>query len=141
MNVVKILSLFIISLLITMCKKDITINFPPEHNSKIFIEGMLYPGEKPKIFISTSNPFFSPNITPQQVFARGAMVKIVSGSSIDVLVADSTFNKFRCRWEPFYRGNIAAEYGKTYALEVSYGGKAYTASTTINQKAATIGTN
>jgi len=31
-----------------------------------------------------------------------------------------------------------AEHGKTYTLEVSYEGKTYTASTTINQKAVTI---
>jgi len=120
------------------CKKDITINFPADHNSKVFIEGMLYPGKVPAIFISTSNPFFSSKVTPQQVFARGAVVKITNGSSVDVLAPDSTYNKFRCRWEPFYRGTILAEHGKTYTLEVSYEGKTYTASTTINQKAVTI---
>ena len=125
-------------LLITACRKDITINFPADHNSKVFIEGMLYPGKKPQIFISKSNPFFSSKVSPQQVFARGAVVKITSGTTVDVLVADSTFNKFRCRWEPFYRGNIAAEFGKTYTLEVSYEGKKYTAGTTINQKAVVI---
>lgn len=125
-------------LLITACKKDITIHFPPEHNSKVFIEGMLYPGKKPQIFISKSNPFFSSNVSPQEVFARGAVVKITSGAMVDVLVVDSTFNKFRCRWEPYYRGNIAAIYGNTYTLEISFEGKTYTASTTINQKAVAI---
>ncbi len=120
------------------CKKDITINFPAEHNSKVFIEGMLYPGQVPAIFISTSNPFFSPKVTPQQVFARGVVAKITSDSLVDTLVPDSTYNKFRCRWEPFYRGSIAAELGKTYTLEVQYEGKTYTASTTINQKTVTI---
>ena len=102
------------------------------------MEGMLYPGQKPKIFISTSHSFFSSDVSPQEVFARGAVAKITSGASVDVLVSDSTFNTFRCRWEPFYRGNIAAEYRKTYTLEVSYEGKTYTASTTINQSAVTI---
>lgn len=66
------------------------------------------------------------------------MVKISSGTTVDVLVVDSTFNKFRCRWEPFYRGSIAAEYGKTYTLEVNLEGKMYSASTTINQRSVTI---
>jgi hypothetical protein len=92
----------------------------------------------PQIFVSKSNPFFSKKVFPQEVFARGAVVKISSGATVDVLVPDSTFNKFRCRWEPFYRGNIAAEHGKTYILEVSYEGKTYTASTTINQMAVKI---
>ena len=135
----KIITLIVIVVLSFIgCKKDITINFPPDHHSKVFIEGMLYPGEKPRIFISRSNPFFSSKVTPQQVFARGAMVKIISGTTVDVLVPDSTFNKFRCRWELFYRGNIAAEQGKSYTLEVSFGGKTYIATTTINQKAVAI---
>ncbi len=140
MNTIKILSIILVTtlLLITGCKKDITINFPADHNSKVFIEGMLYPGKKPQIFLSKSNPFFSSNVTPQQVFARGAVVKITSGATVDVLVPDSTYNKFRCRWEPFYRGNITAEYGKAYTLEVSYEGKTYAATTTINQKAVSI---
>ena len=125
-------------LLFAGCKKDITISFPANHNSKVFIEGMLYPGKVPAIFLSTSNPFFSSKVTPQQIFARGAVAKISSGSSVDVLVPDSTYNKFRCRWEPFYRGTIEAEHGKAYTLEVNYDGKTYTASTTITQKAVAV---
>ncbi len=126
--------LLVISVLVfTSCKKNISIDFPSEHGSKLFIEGMLYPGQPPKIFISKSNSFFSANVTPQQVFARGAAVKITTGTNMDLLVPDSTFNKFRCRWEPFYRGSVTAEYGKTYTLEVNFEGKTYTASATINQ--------
>lgn len=66
------------------------------------------------------------------------MVKITSGAIVDVLVPDSVFNKFRCRWEPFYRGNRAAEYGKNYTLQVSYEGKTYSANTSINQRAIKI---
>jgi hypothetical protein len=134
----KLFLIMIAGLSLTACKKNISINFPESHTSKVFIEGMLYPGKKPHIFISKSNPFFSSKVSPQQVFARGAIVKITSGTTEDVLVPDSTFNKFRCRWEPFYRGNIPAEYGKTYTLDVSYEGKTYSASTTINQKAVPI---
>jgi len=133
-----ILLILILALALASCKKDISIKFPPGHLSQVFIEGMLYPGKKPQIFISKSNPFFSSKVTPQEVFARGAVVKITSGTTVDVLVPDSTFNKFRCRWEPYYRGNIAAEHGKTYVLEVSYEGKTYTASTTINQRKVRI---
>jgi len=138
MKTVSVLSILMLSAVLTACKKNIIINFPAEHSSNIFIEGMLYPGKKPHIFISKSNPFFSSKITPQQVFARGASAKITSGTTVDILIPDSMFNKFRCRWELFYRGNIIAEYGKTYTLEVSFEGKTYTAATTINQKAAAI---
>ena len=130
---------------IIACQKDITIVFPTNHNEQLFIEGMLYAGKKPQIFISKSNPFFSAKVTPQQIFARGAVVKIIrkdslgiSGSSVDILLPDSTFNKFRCRWELFYQGNMIAEYGKTYTLDISLEGKSYSASTTINQRAVKI---
>lgn len=126
------------ALFITACQKKIDIKLPADHESKVFIEGMLYPGKVPEIFISKSNSFFSSKVTPQQVFARGAVVKITSGASVDVLAPDSTFNKFRCRWEPFYLGNIAAHLVETYTLEVTFEGKTYTATTTINQRAVTI---
>ncbi len=138
MKHIKFLFIPIVVLLITGCKKNISVNFSQTHNSKIFIEGMLYPGKVPQIFISKSNSFFSAKITPQQVFARGAVVKITSGNVVDILVADSVYNKFRCRWEPFYRGNIAAVFGNTYKLEISFEGKNYTAGTTINQSPVTI---
>ncbi len=140
MDTVKISFVILAAALIlsTGCKKNITINFPAEHTSKIFIEGMLYPGKKPQIFISKSNSFFSSKVSPQEVFARGAVVKIISGTTVDILVADSVFNKFRCRWELFYQGNIAAEYGKEYTLEVNYEGKIFTAGTTINQQPVAI---
>lgn len=138
MNFKRFLFVLTAVLSICACKKNITINFPPGHLSKVFIEGLLYPEQKPQIFISRSNPFFSSKVTPQEVFARGAVVKITSGTTVDLLVPDSTFNKFRCRWEPYYRGNIAAQKGKTYTLEVILDGKTYTASTTINQQAVKI---
>lgn len=123
----------VITSLLISCKKDITISFPPGHTSQVFIEGMLYPGKTPQIFISKSNSFFSSRVTPQEVFARGAVVKIINGNTEDILVPDSTFNKFRCRWEPYYRGNVPAQLGQTYSLEISFEGKTYTASTTISQ--------
>ena len=134
MSIQKYLAVIII--LLAACQKSVNVSFPPNHQSKVFIEGMLYPGKKPEIFISNSNSFFSANVIPQQVFARGASVKITTGNTVDVLMPDSTFNTFRCRWEPFYRGNIAAEYGKTYKLEINYLGKNYTASTIIDQQSA-----
>lgn len=135
---VSIALVYITVIQLTGCKKDITINFSQTHNSKVFIEGMLYPGKVPQIFLSKSNSFFSSKVTPQQVFVRGAVVKITSGTIVDSLVADSAFNKFRCRWEPFYRGNTAAQIGETYTLEVNFEGKTYRATTTINQHPATI---
>lgn len=126
--------LLALSIIFTTCKKVVDISYPGEHKVVLFIEGMLYPGQQPKIFVSTSNPFFSEKVTPQQVFARGASVSISDGIGSDILHPDSVFNQFRCRWEPFFIGSKVAEYGKTYDLLIQFNGETYKASTTINQK-------
>ena len=138
MKKIKFIVIFMAISSLFACQKEIILDFSANHTSIVFIEGMLYVDKKPQIFISKSNSFFSPKVTPQEIFARGAMVKITSGSTVDTLVADSTFNKFRCRWEPFYRGNFVVEKGKTYTLDIGFEGKTYTATTTINQKAPKI---
>lgn len=129
---INLLSLLFFSIFLS-CQKELSLQFDAQHNKKVFIEGMLYVGKKPKIYISTSNAFFSKQVTPQEVFARGATVTIKQGVSKDILRPDSTFNKFRCRWEPYYIGQIESEYGKTYTLEITFEGKSYSSTTTINQ--------
>ncbi|NNE77223.1 MAG: DUF4249 family protein, partial [Pricia sp.] len=49
------------------------------------------------------------------------------------LEKDSIFDKFRCRWVPFFGGTETIEYGKTYNLQVDYQEDSFTASTTIDQ--------
>jgi Domain of unknown function (DUF4249) len=133
-------SLILALLCASACEKDINLDFTAVHQETLFIEGMLQPGEIPKIYISRSNPYFGPKVSPQEVFVRGAVAKISEGSSVDSLVQDSLFNTARCRWEPFYRGHKAAEYGKTYRFELIFEGKTYTATTIINQQTPKIDT-
>jgi len=122
--------------IIQACQKEIKLK-PLQHDSQLSIECVLYPGKAPRLFLSTSVPFFSTSVSPSQLFARGAVVTI-TGSSTDNLVADSVFDNFRCRWVPFYRGTILAVVGQTYNLSVTYGGKTYSASTTISQPQVAI---
>jgi hypothetical protein len=128
----KIFTGFIFILLISSCTKDIIIKQLP-YESQLSIECILYPNNIPKLFLSKSVASFSSNVIPQQLFARGATVTIKGGSGTDNLLPDSTFDNFRCRWVPFYKGSIPAQIGGTYNLSVTYNGKIYTASTTINQ--------
>lgn len=134
-NTIIILLLFLIAL---SCQKDVVIKSTSAYEGQLFIEGILYPGEMPKIYLSNSLPFFNKEVTPQETFARGASVQIRNGGEIEILEADSTFDKFRCRWVPFYQGMIPTVYGETYELSVSYQGETYTATTTINQPKITI---
>nr|WKN36144.1 DUF4249 domain-containing protein [Tunicatimonas sp. TK19036] len=131
--------MLILSLFMSMaCEKDIQIELPVDLEGTVVIEGLLYPGKEPRIYISKSEPFFDSNVTPQEVFARGARVNISHRQESEVLVPDSTFDKFRCRWVPFYEGSRAVKFGETYTLKVQFEGKTYTASTTINQTRAVI---
>ncbi len=124
--------------LILACEKDIRIEPSVGSAKTVFIEGLLYPGELPRIYVSQSVPFFDAKITPQEVFARGAEVRILTPNSTETLSPDSTFDMFRCRWVPFYQGTQVAEFGQTYTLEVLFEGKTYSATTTIDQTPATI---
>ncbi len=125
-----------IILAIYSCQKAIKLK-PLQYDSQLSIECVLYPGKVPQLFLSTSVPFFNPNTTPSQLFARGANVTII-GNSTDNLIADSVFDSFRCRWVPFYKGTIVSQVGQTYNLSVTYSGKTYTSTTTINQPKVTI---
>ena len=120
------------------CRKEVNIKPRASYESQLFIEGILYPGENPKIYLSLSQPFFNEEVTPQEMFARGAEVRLFNGTNTELLQPDSAFDKFRCRWVPYYTGTTPAEYGKTYELTVAFAGKTYTAETTINQAKVNI---
>jgi len=129
--------LFAVALL-SNCQKDIEVKPARGYKNQLFIESILYPGEKPYVFLSKSLPFFNGDVTPQQLFARGASVGIFSELGEDELSPDSTFDKFRCRWVPYYLGSIPSEFGHTYELVVNYEGGTFFATTTINQSKVQI---
>jgi len=133
----KIIYLLVIAFLIS-CQKDIEIKPKSAYQEELFIEGILYPGKIPRIYLSRALPFFQSEVTPQQVFARGATVIITNRGIQSTLLADSTFDPFRCRWIPFYEGGAAAQQGETYDLVVAYKGKNYSATTTISQAKVNI---
>ena len=133
MRLYKIILFFVLLIGITSCKKDIEVSPNSTFEGQLFIESILIPGKLPRLFLSNSLPFFDSNVTPQEVFARGASAIISSNSLTDFLAPDSTFDKFRCRWVPFYKGSFPSQSGQTYDLLVTYRGKTYTATTTIDQ--------
>ncbi|MCW3070326.1 MAG: hypothetical protein JWO44_216 [Bacteroidetes bacterium] len=135
-NAIKLFSVIVIASHIIACQKDIKLKLL-KYDSQLSIECILYPGKVPQLFLSTSVPFFSSSVSPSQLFARGAIVSI-TGTSTDNLVADSVFDKFRCRWVTFYKGTIPAQQGQSYNLSVTYKGTTYSATTTINQPKVTI---
>lgn len=129
--------LFFIAAFYQSCQKDIKLKLKPGNN-QLVIECILYPGKVPVLYLSNSVPFFSPMVSPSQLFARGASITITCNSVSDVLLPDSVFDYFRCRWTPFYKGSIPAQTGRSYDLLVNYQGKTYSATTTIDQPKVAI---
>ncbi len=133
-----IINLLLIVWLVTGCEQVINIDPKGDYQGTLFVEGLLVVGEKPRIYLMEALPFSQSRVTPQQVFARGAVVTLASAGVQEQLVPDSMFNKFRCRWEPYYAGTLEVRFGSSYELEIDYKGKTYHASTTIDQAKPTI---
>ncbi|MCF8239139.1 MAG: DUF4249 domain-containing protein [Saprospiraceae bacterium] len=133
-----ILFLSCLILLATACQKTLDITLPDHHQSQIFVEGILYMGEAPRIYLSESASFFSDKVTPQDVFVRNANVRLSEGSNIYFLQMDSTFDKFRCRWVPFYTTNIIVEKDRTYQLHIDANGSTLTGETSTALQPITI---
>lgn len=129
---------FLILFLVTSCEQVIDITPTGDYQGTVFIEGLLVVGQTPRIYLMEALPFSQSRVTPQQVFARGAVVTLVTAGTQEQLFPDSAFNKFRCRWEPYYGGTNDILFGSSYELSVEYQGKTYHASTTINQPKPTI---
>jgi len=129
-----ILLIAFVVILLLGCQKEVGFkNIATDFEAALFIEGILYPDEPPQIYVSNSLPFINEKVTPQEIFARNAMVELSTDTYSERLEPDSIFDKFRCRWSLFYGGQIPAVYGETYHLSVTYQGQTYTSSTTINQ--------
>lgn len=119
------------------CTKTIPVELDT-YQEKVAIESLLLPGTTPKVYLNKTVPFFSPDQNPATLFLPGAEVTIASSESADVLVADSTFNRFFCRYEPFYAGSIEIRENETYTLTVSVLGRTFTATTVTDIPAVTI---
>ncbi len=128
-----VIATLLLSALLMSCEQVVDIKSTDGFQGTVFVEGLLVVDQLPRIYLSEALPFKEAQVTPQQVFARNAQVILTSGEGSEILQPDSTFDFFRCRWEPFYGGNILVRFGETYTLEIQYEGKTYKASTTIQQ--------
>ncbi len=119
------------------CVKTITVD-PGPYEDKVAIEGLLLPGEVPTIYLNRTVPFFERSTTPSELFIPNATVIISSVSGVDELVADSTYNRFSCRWEPSYQGSVVIEEDVEYTLSVLWNGESWSAVTVTDVDAVTI---
>jgi hypothetical protein len=138
MKKIKYIMAAILLLVFSACQKEITLNVNGDHQSQLFIEGIIFADENPKIYVSKSFSFFNEKVSPQQVFERNLDISISVDNSKYTLEVDSTFDKFRCRWNLFYTMDRKIERDKKYRLELWYNNKLITAETSTNLKPVTI---
>lgn len=119
------------------CTKTIPVELDT-YEQRVAIEGLLQPGTLPRIFVSRTVPFFTDGQSPSDLFVRGAQVTIASMDGVDMLVADSVYDSFWCRYELFYSGSIQTRDNIAYTLTVATGGETFTASTTTSVSPVTI---
>lgn len=116
------------------CQKDIDLKIADTHISQLYVESILYVGESPKVFLSKSVTFFNEKVTPQEVFVRNAVVEISDGNLVYLLQQDSTFDKFRCRWNPYYTTDLIVAPNVTYRLTVRHEGQEITGEASTDLK-------
>jgi len=136
-NISKIWAVPVMLLLFQACQKNITVK-PLPYDQKLSIECMLLPGTVPKLYLSHTVPYFNLDVTPSSSFVPNAVVNISGGGTTETLHADSTYNYFFCRWEPFYIGDTPTKENVTYQLSVESGGNTYSAETTTDLPAVQI---
>ncbi len=126
----KIVLLFIVFFSITGCEKEIEIEFP-EHKSNMVVEGWIEQNTYAKVILSLSAPFFAP-IDSNSIFdfaVTHARVKLTTNDQSEILTLKKNENYFPPYF--YFSTDIKGKAGFTYNLEISYGGKIFTATTSI----------
>ncbi len=118
-----------ITILFSNCQKDIIVPQPP-YNSRVSIQGLMEPDSVPVIYFNKTVPYFSNSTNTADLVIRSATVKIINGSSTDVLTLDSTLNRINCKYIYFYKGTQTVQWNTTYKLSIISGSETYTATTT-----------
>lgn len=113
------------------CTKTIPVTVDT-YAPRVAIESLLEPGTTPRVHVNSTVPFFSNAQAPSELFVRGAEVVISSNLGSETLVADSTYDRFFCRWQPYYQGSQVVQENVEYTLTVSVNGQTYSASTTTD---------
>lgn len=119
------------------CQKEIDLRLDP-YTPNHSIQCLLEPDSFPVLFLSRTVPFFTPDQTPSRLFVHGAEVIIMTGGVADTLKADSVYNWFWCRWEPYYRGHLPVERDREYHLQVRIDNRTFHASTSTDLDPVTV---
>ncbi|HYM93421.1 MAG TPA: DUF4249 family protein, partial [Chitinophagaceae bacterium] len=120
------------------CEKKITIT-PPPYTSRASIQSMLEPDSIPIVYFNRTVPYFDPKISFADMAIRNASINISNGTTNDILVFDSVYDRIYCQYNYYYKGSIPVQLNKTYTLTITSGTDIYTATaSTINLFKSTV---
>ena len=130
--------LFFASVFFFSCEKTITIA-PPSYKSKVSIQSMLEPDSLPIVYFNRTVPYFDKKVSFADLVIRNVTVKISNGTSMDILLLDSVYDRIYCQYNYYYKGYAPVQLNKTYTLTITSGTEIYTATaSTSNLSKATI---
>ena len=117
-------------LLVTSCEKNITVDLP-QAESQIVVEGYIVTGEKPRVNITRSAPYFSPidSSSLASYLVHYALVTVSDGTTTDTL--DEQYDPSFPNPIVYKARNMTGENGKNYYLTVVVDGKTLTAVTQV----------
>ena len=119
-------------LLFVSCEKTITIKQQP-YQSKLSIQGLITPNQKPQIYLNRTVPYFDPKVNTRELTVDNAAVSRNDGITTYTLSFDSSYNYHYCRYDYFYSNPQNIQANKTYTLNIVFSGVTYSAQATTNQ--------
>ncbi|MEO6456271.1 MAG: DUF4249 family protein [Ginsengibacter sp.] len=131
------ISIFLCVIILCSCEKIVTIK-QQQYQSKLSIQGLITPGQKPAIYINRTVPYFDPKINTRALTVDNATVVLNDGTNNYSFQFDSSYDYFYCRYDYFYKGAQNIQANKTYTLTVNYNGNIYTAVAVTNQSVVPI---
>ncbi len=130
--------LFFASVFFSSCEKTITIA-PPAYQSKLSIQSMLEPDSLPIVYFNRTVPYFDKKVSFADLVIRNATIKISNGTTMDILLLDSVYDRIYCQYNYYYKGYAPIELNRTYTLTITSGTEIYIAVTnTVNLTKSTI---
>lgn len=114
------------------CEKTITIKQQP-YQSKLSIQGLITPNQKPQIYLNRTVPYFDPKVNTRELTVDNAAVTLNDGTITYTLNFDSAYNYHYCRYDYFYSNPQNILVNKTYTLSIVFNGITYSAQATTNQ--------
>lgn len=131
-NIKSLISLCLLLTVLFSCEKTITIQ-QQSYVSKLSIQGLITPGQKPQVYLNRTVPYFDPKVNTRELTVDNATVSINDGTTNYTLSFDSSYNYHYCRYDYFYSNPQGIAANKTYTLTVVFNGDTYSASATTNQ--------